>query len=171
MGKLFIIKSEKKLLWCHVHSSKNVYMVEKSESYVSRICTLEEASKALETSNCEIAILGGYQEAYGLIYESLFSFRTFPCRKSVMVSALAKNFHLESGDLFEVESLLIGGWSLADFKAACRNASFYSIVSPFLKVSCVCQVTTARGPAQERADAKDTFVKRSHLLITSDDIQ
>ena len=161
---------KKKLLWCHIHSSKNVYMIEKSETCVTRICTLEEASKALETSNCDICILDGYQEKYGLIYESLFSFRTFPSRKAVMVSSLAKNFHLESGDLCEVESTFMGGWSLPELKAACRNASFYSIVSPFLEVSCVGPISGSPGSAQEGADAQGTLGKRPHPSMTSDDI-
>ena len=158
---------KKELLWCHIHSSKTVYMVEQSETNVSRICTLEEVSKALETSNCEIVILDGYQAKYGLIYESLFSFRTLPCRKAVMVSSLAKNFHLESGDLCEVESICIGGWSLPDFKAACRDSPFFSIVSPFLEVSCVCPITASPGSALERADAQDTLGKRSPPSMTS----
>ena len=145
-------------------------MVEQSETNVSRICTLEEVSKALETSNCEIVILDGYQAKYGLIYESLFSFRTLPCRKAVMVSSLAKNFHLESGDLCEVESICIGGWSLPDFKAACRDSPFFSIFSPFLEVSCVCPITASPGSAPERADAQDTLGKRSPPSMTSDHI-
>ena len=158
---------KKKLLWCHIHSADTVYMIEQSDTCVTRICDLEEASKALKTSNCEIVILDGYQEKYGLIFESLFLFRRFPSRKAVMVSSLAKNFHLESGDLCEVESILIGGWSLPDLKAACRNSFFFSIVSPFLEVDCV---LGSPGTVPERADAQGPLGKRPDPSMTSDDI-